>query len=54
MTFISIPRIEKGGQFETVTGDTKNYLFEEILIELKIMNKHLSCMTDEEIREEDL
>ncbi len=51
MTYIPNPTTEEGGQKKVQTGNlTQEELLGEILKQLKIMNFHLSILTDNDIK----
>ena len=55
MSYNPVPKIKEGGQCEAiVTDDDAQGLLLKILREIKMINIHLSYMTDEMIHKEDI
>lgn len=55
MTYNPPPIVEEGGKKETqVSDDNVQNLLNAILKELKILNLHMSLITDEDIKKEDV
>jgi len=54
MTFIPLPQQEEGGQKKVQVKDmATSELLQQILLELRIMNIHLTEITDERVSEQD-